>query len=309
MDNFNTLSVDSKAVKYAFLNGKLVYTSLINSSTPNWALENVTLSVATLSGPDTYLPPGDTTPYSYYTYKTSLSAMTAAGSGSNHLIEISPKVFCRAKHYNTTVTTFYGPRNIPCTAKEQIGLVDWAKANGHEDLIPGDADVSDIEMIYSQYRGDTSNLPYLMPWKQYQAMFHSDTLSGQCGWMESQVALSAGYATPATAPVVFGADIDGKLMWSTPNKLSAIVPAGEQYDFIRELNPTYLGTTGDSGRPVFLQIGSKQVLVSHNWQIYKPAFGGTAPYQMLGPNYCKAYDLLKAYVESKGETIKTLPTT
>lgn len=27
---------------------------------------------------------------------------------------------------------------------------------------------------------------------------------------------------------------------------------------------------------------------------------------MTGPNYFKAFDLLKAYVESKGDTIKTL---
>jgi len=48
------------------------------------------------------------------------------------------------------------------------------------------------------------------------------------------------------------------------------------------------------------------VVGSHNWQIEKPAFGATAPYYMTGPNYLAAYKLLKAYVESKGDTIKTV---
>lgn len=71
--------------------------------------------------------------------------------------------------------------------------------------------------------------------------------------------------------------------------------------------PTYLGTTGDSGKPVYMTIGGgKKILVSHNHQIYKPAFGATAPYVMTGPNYFKAYPLIKAYVESKGDTLKVL---
>ncbi len=85
-----------------------------------------------------------------------------------------------------------------------------------------------------------------------------------------------------------------------------LVPEGEQYDALRNAVPTYLGTGGDSGRPVFLQIASKQVIVSHNWQIEKPTFGPTAPYFMTGPNYLAAFKLLKAYVESKGDVVKTI---
>ena len=80
-------------------------------------------------------------------------------------------------------------------------------------------------------------------------MFHSDTLSGQCGWMLPQQIDSYG---TRPQPVVFTADTDGKLKWSTPHMLSALVPEGEQYDYIRGLSATYLGTTGDSGGPVFL---------------------------------------------------------
>lgn len=84
--------------------------------------------------------------------------------------------------------------------------------------------------------------------------------------------------------------------------LAYLVP--DDYTYMKSMNPTYLGTTGDSGRPVFIYVDGKPVVVSHNHQITKGF--ASAPYFMTGPNYIKAFPLLKAYVESKGDTIKTL---
>ena len=165
MDNFNTLSVDNKPVKYAFLNSRLIYTSLINSSTPNWALENTTLSAVGGYVQGGYYPPGDTTWYNCWFYATTPTTWRGDGSGSNHLFPIAPHVWCRAKHYDTTLTSFYG-KSGTYTVNEQIGLVDWARANKHEDLLP-DSDVSDIEMIESNEAFLSDDIPYLMPWKQY----------------------------------------------------------------------------------------------------------------------------------------------
>ena len=78
----------------------------------------------------------------------------------------------------------------------------------------------------------------------------------------------------------------------------------DEYTYMKSMNPTYLGTGGDSGRPVFMYVDGKPVVVSHNHQITKGF--ASAPYFMTGPNYIKAFPLLKAYVESKGDTIKTL---
>lgn len=78
----------------------------------------------------------------------------------------------------------------------------------------------------------------------------------------------------------------------------------DEYTHMKSMNPTYLGTTGDSGRPAFVYIDGKPVIVSHSHQISKGF--ATAPYFMSGPNYIKAFPLLKAYVESKGDKIKTL---
>lgn len=145
----------------------------------------------------------------------------------------------------------------------------------------------------------SDDLPYLMPFKKFQAHFWKDNLSGVAGYVVPQVGASG-------QPIVFTADESTKLKWSTPHMLSNIIPDGEQYATLKTAPATYLGTGGDSGRPVFLQIGAKQVIVSHNWQVSKPSFGPVAPYYMVGPNYFKAFDLLKAFVEEQGDTVKTL---
>ena len=48
------------------------------------------------------------------------------------------------------------------------------------------------------------------------------------------------------------------------------------------------------------------MIVSHNWQVEKPTFSPTTPYYMVGPSYLAAFKLLKAYVESKGDAVKTI---
>lgn len=100
MDNFNTLSVDGKEVKYALLNGRVIYSSLPNYSTATLALESTTLSAVglddTLSG--TYTLP-DGVSYSYQGYATPAVEFVGIGSGSSKPFAISPHVWCRAKHY------------------------------------------------------------------------------------------------------------------------------------------------------------------------------------------------------------------
>lgn len=129
-------------------------------------------------------------------------------------------------------------------------------------------------------------------------MFYADALKGLAGYVVPQV-------TSRPQPIVFDADYQTKLHWSTPNMLSSLIPDGEQYAYLKNLAPSYLGTGGDSGRPVFLQIGARQVVVSHNWQVQKPSFGPVAPYFMTGPNYSKAYHAVKAFVEAQGDELRS----
>jgi len=246
MNNFNTLSVGNKAVKYALLNGHIIYSSLANYTYSTLALESTTLSAvglaSSLSG--TYTLP-DGVEYSYQGYDTPMLDFIKEGSGATNPFAISPHVWCRAKHYNSTLTSFADPTSFSTlTVKEQIALTAWAEQNGLE--LPAE-DISDIEMIETNeaYEDET---PYLMDFVQFQGMFQRDTLSGVAGYVVPQI-------TRNGQPVMFTSNSGTKLRWSTAHLLSALVPEGEQYDTLRNAPETYLGTEGDSGRPVFLQIG------------------------------------------------------
>ena len=160
MDNFNTLSVDNKAVKYALLNGRVIYSSLPNYSTTTLALESTTLSAVgldpSLSG--TYTLP-DGASYSYQGYSTPTLDFVKDGSGQTNPFCIAPHVWCRAKHYASQLTGFTGPDANAYTVKEQTALTAWAAANNLDLPIE---DISDIEMIETNEAITSSACPCLM---------------------------------------------------------------------------------------------------------------------------------------------------
>lgn len=247
LSNFNTLSADGKAVKYALLNGRIIYSSLADSTYSALSAESTALSTYglddNLSG--TYTLP-DGVAYSYQGYGTPTLDFVKEGSGQTNPFCIAPHVWCRAKHYNSTLSSFTDPTALgTLTVKEQIALTAWAEQNGLD--LPAE-DISDIEMIETDEAYE-AELPCLMDFVQFQGMFQRDTLSGVAGYVVPQT-------TRNGQPVMFTSNSGTKLRWSTPHLLSALVPEGEQYDTLRNAVPTYLGTAGDSGRPVFLQIGA-----------------------------------------------------
>ena len=170
MDNFTALSIDNKAVAYALLNGRVIYSSLPNYSTTTLTLESTTLSAVgiddSLSG--TYTLP-DGVSYSYQGYATPAVEFVGIGGGSSKPFAISPHVWCRAKHYNTQLTAFTDPAGAIKTVVEQVPLTEWAKDNNLQ--VPSE-DISDIEMITTEEAyGTTDQLPYLMDYSQFKGMF------------------------------------------------------------------------------------------------------------------------------------------
>lgn len=194
-------------------------------------------------------------------------------------------------------------------------MATWAKANGFDSDYVDSLGIGDIQMVFTYGNPLTAgiytedDIPYYIDEMTFKGMFHRDNFKGLCGYCGTQ-RYSDGDESGKGQPIVFTSDVSsgdtrGELVWSTPKMLSYLVPEGDQYDYIRQLGPTYLGTTGDSGKPIYITIGGgKNIVVSHNHQIRKGFV--SAPYFMSGPNYTKAFPLLKAYVESKGDTIKTL---
>lgn len=310
MIDATNLSVDNKAVKWMTFNGSIVYSTSIDSSPVSLALENTTLSADGAAGWVTYTPPGDTATYQAMMYYTPQADFWSEGGGYQSLFPVSKHVFARAQHYNSTITNIFCAGTV-FPVQTQENLLEWAKTNwtDQEYVSSVSACIADIELVTTSSDAfSEDSLPYYVDEMTFKGMFHRDIFKGLAGWCGTQQVDYAG----KPQPIVFTNDIasgdtKGELQWSTPNMLSNLIPDGEQYDYIRQLGPTYLGTTGDSGKPIYITIGGgKNIVVSHNHQIVKPAFSPTAPYFMSGPNYTKAFPLLKAYVESKGDTIKTL---
>lgn len=317
MIDATNLSVDNKAVKWMTFNGSIVYSTSIDSSPVSWALENNTMAAAGELTSSTYTPPGDSSTYAFDIYNTPTQHWFGGESGSNHLFPVSRHVFARAAHYGSTLTGFVAGNSnkLSCSVTEITLLTDWAKNNGFDAAWVDSLGIGDIQMVTTNGDPITANcyteddIPYYIDEMTFKGMFHRDNFKGLAGYCGTQ-RNNGGFESGKGQPVVFTSDVTsgdtrGELVWSTPNMLSNLVPEGEQYDYIRQLGPTYLGTTGDSGKPIYITIGGgKNIVVSHNHQIRKGFVN--APYFMSGPNYTKAFPLLKAYVESKGDTIKTL---
>lgn len=253
----------------------------------------------TLSG--TYVPPGDTQPYTYYCYNTEPVPFVEAGSGSTHPFPVAPTVFARAQHYGAAPSSFTW-EGLEFNVTESVNLSAWAKENGFN--IPETA-IGDIQLLFVDKSVTLSAVPCLMSKLQYQGLFQKDSTNGIVAWTVPQLTAD-GFACKPQPIVLNGtstaSDTNGELKWSTPLVLSSLVDSDlsslTQY-------PTYLGTGGDSGRPLAVKVGGEYAIISHNHQVVKPTFSPTAPYYMTGPDYMVAYPAIKAYVESKGDTVKT----
>ena len=250
----------------------------------------------TLSG--TYVPPGDTNPYTYYCYNTTPVTWVEAGSGINNWFPISPTTFVVAAHYGQPAGSFTYKGSTYHIGSSTL-LSTWASEHGF-DINP--TAIEDIRLVTTQEETALSNVVPLMSRLQMQGLLQRDGLSGLAGWVVPQ--LTATDFADKPQPVVFtSASTNGELKWSSPKLLSAYIDP--TLSSLTEY-PTYLGTTGDSGRPVVVDIGGEYVLVSHNHQVVKPAFGPAAPYYMTGPDYTLGYPAIENYVKAKGETLKTL---
>ena len=272
MINFNSLSVDNKAVKYMTLDGKIVYSTDPDNSYSLYGLEDVTLSSVTAVRPGgSYTPPGDTNIYTYDIYRVPPEKFWGCGSGTNFLFPISQHIFARAAHWGNELSNAYvgNGDSYNCTIDEVVNLTTWAKSNGFDDDYVDSLHVDDIQLAHTQAEVLTAgiytedDIPYVIPEIQFKGMFHRDDLSGLVGYCGTQLSAYSGEAQP----VVFGNPIGGEASWSTPERYKSFLPVEEYTTFIRSDNigPTYLGTTGDSGKPVYFTIGGgKKILVSHN---------------------------------------------
>lgn len=332
-----SLSADGKDVKYLGINGNLAWSKVDGDANLSAYMTEMASTTSymgvSVSTEDTYTCPNGVV----YTYRWCPEHyfegpdFAGADTGNNRPFAVSPHLMATAAHYGDTIqlgSLVVGSATVNRIAHENLAA--WAKASGKwTDAYIDSLNIGDIEMVkLGKDSGDPipeETCPYFIDNLKMQALFNKPSLTGIAGLNcpkqtfhdqnDQQVAMSM--------PIIFGNKTSTGLMrWSVSNLMSASILDGEFTDpfgdvsswkdgFIQFPN-TYLGTTGDSGRPVYIQynVGSSHynIIISHCQAVEVPSFSPTAPYYMTGPDYTLAYQILKEYVkEYEGEdSLKTI---
>lgn len=306
MIDFSALSVDGKEVKWLTVDGRIVYSTSVNRTPISYAFANEQLSVVGASSQTTYTVPGTSTAYTCDLYDTPAQNWLSPGTGYQNLFPITTHVYARAAHWGGTLQEAYvGNSSFSITVNAQDNATTWAKANGFGSAYVNSLNIADLQFVYSESNPISANvytvddLPYFIDEAAFKGIFHRDNLEGLVGWCGTKLSLSC-------QPIVFISEFNNASRWGAPFRYISLIPDEDYTSYIRQLSATYLAQDGDSGKPIFLTVDNgKNIIVSHNYLLNQTAFG-QPPYIMNGPNYIKAYKVIKAYVESKGDTLKTI---
>ena len=211
---------------------------------------------------------------------------TGTGMGQFKHFAVSPHVTASATHYPThpygTLTFDDGNGNVATVRETQyVNLRSWATAHGWTD-----AEAVHVQDIALYVCSDSAAIPDgCIPWFIGEVALNEQfcgSLAGLAGWAAVQ-----SHVQPV--PLVLSTFGNS---WSIDN------PAGAWRsiaDAITAMGPRYPVHVGDSGRPIFLLCGDRPAVVAHFTYV-----GGCAA------NYIKGLPIIKAFVESVGDTLKTL---
>ena len=266
-----------------------------------------TISGGQLISATSYKCPNGVT-YNYNQWSTFVeNDFTGVGAGNQRPFVISPHIMATASHYDNIPTGNLQIDNVTVNRVSHENLLDWALDTGFwSESYLTSLGISDIELVKldKSVAVPEANIPYFISYDKLKARIYSGNLQYIVGWTSPQIAFNG---VKYAAPILFsGYNSDNELKWATPAQLSSNIPETYRTDILTAGN-TYLGTTGDSGRPVYIVIDGKIVVVSHNHSVVVP-IGGEPPYNMTGPDYVAAYPVLKEYIKQyEGEDVlKTL---
>lgn len=212
---------------------------------------------------------------------------TGTGMGQFKHFAVSPHVTASATHYPThpygSLTFDDGNGNVATVRETQyVNLRSWATSHGWTDAEA--VHVQDIALYVCN--GSAAIPDGCIPWFMSEAALNEQfrgSLAGLAGWAAVQ-----SHVQPVPLVVI---SAYGKA-W----QIDYAAGAWQRIcDAIAAMGPRYPVHVGDSGRPIFIVYGDRPVVVAHF-----TSAGGCAA------NYIKGLPILKAFVESVGDTLKTL---
>ena len=212
---------------------------------------------------------------------------TGTGMGQFKHFAVSPHVTASATHYPThpygSLTFDDGNGNAATVRETQyVNLRSWATSHGWTD-----AEAVHVQDIALYVCNDSAAIPDgCIPWFIGEVALNEQfggSLAGLAGWASVQ---SHVQPVPLVLSGAYGSS------WNIDNPAAAWRSIA---DVITAMGPRYPVHVGDSGRPIFLLCGERPVVVGHFTYVSSCA-----------ANYVKGLPILKAFVESVGDTLKTL---
>jgi len=207
----------------------------------------------------------------------------AGGWGCDRPFAVSAHILGSASHYEAPNRSYGnqvftdGVNSATVVKQVWYDLEAWAKTHGFSDAEA--AAVRDLALITCT--GDAvpeACRPYFLTPEAFARRFGGDA-GMLTGWRVTQVSDWA-------MPLVFGKRFTGWMgHHDTRRSLRELITAMRA--------DTYPAHTGDSGLPVFLLDGSREIVVAHH---------STAT--SCFANYVAGFRIIKAFVEAHGETIK-----
>lgn len=288
MDNFKTLSIDDKQVRKLYANGKLTYASfpdarhIVNEEAYGILSSDTVVETLTYNNKS----------YNVYDSIYLQNTWTDKGTGNVRPWLVSDSVMMFAQHWNSTAQKSFDvvidgqTITIQSLAENAyVNLRNWCLENGYsESDLPNNNYFNDIAMIKCNKPSVSlsSICPYFMSEPTMKRIFWSENLDGVVGFSQSQ-------ATNYAIPVRFGAWNSDYIDFFQTNA-----------DYVKEENlkslsaitqTSYPRYTGDSGKPKFIRLKGKDIVVTQCYSISR------------GANFITAFPFIKAFVESYGDSL------
>lgn len=230
----------------------------------------------------------------YGIYSTFVPRMTSPGAGNVRCWAVSQHILASAKHYAVKPLgeqTFSDGTTTATVRKLQwVNLADWAKTNGWTEAEVKSIGFSFPDIMFIRCDKTTAVpdgcVPYFMDDAKCREYFGAPTkspspLDGVVGWIQPQ---NNEYAVPVLlrSESWLIASLRDIARLARPDIADAFSALGDLY-------PIH---SGDSGRPCFVMINGVPVVV------FQFMYAGA------GPTYTRALEIVRAFVEDYGDTLK-----
>ena len=264
---YSACTINGKAVRRLYVNGKLTYTTDPDQmAIANAVAMSGKFGEKTSLGTNSYTYNGQV--YNYTVYDApSVPTWATIGSGNDNPWFASPNIIMCAAHWASSLKTgtWTGSGGKTYNVSSWTNLKTWALSNGWtEDSLKGMSDIGDVVVAVNGSGGTTlaqSDCPWFLPRDILRKAFWNGSLQGTIGYHVPQKSINLGSGDMnIVVPVV----MQHNQSWATPKNGYTAIPDRDSATRAKaqSYDNTYLAYVGDSGKPTYIKIGQYDVVVA-----------------------------------------------